>query len=529
VSRTRSNHSAFALLIAAHVMLLGLAAQEVCATNKTGDHQQNTGATEKADKADGSTEKATEDDSTAAAEKKSTDAKPDKESAKTHLVKTKPIKIELEFDGVFEAKNTTPIVLRPEQWSTLKVLKAVDHGTRVERGDLLVALDTEEIDQAIADLRKELKLAQISYEQAQTQLAVLEKTTKLNLEAAKRKIDAAREDYRFYDETARPLTYESAEKSLESAKNYLEYQQEELDQLEKMYASDDLTEETEAIVLRRARNALDRAKFSFKQSQASYDQLKNYLLPRHDISQKDAAERAELAYRIERETLPAALTKQRLEVEKQRVALERQREKLAELERDRAGMNVKAPTEGIVYYGDCIRGKWQSVQTYEKKLRRGGTLTPQDVFMTVVETHPLFVRAAVEEKQLTDLTVGLKGSVAPVAFPAEELPVIVQSVSLVPLDGKYDTTLSLGGKYSDVMPGMNGKVTLTVYEKEDGLSVPPQAIGSDDAKTKFVMKVNKNGKHQKVLVKTGRQTDQWVEIVAGLRPGDKVLAEFPQK
>ena len=49
----------------------------------------------------------------------------------------------------------------------------------------------------------------------------------------------------------RPFTLKSTEFSLKMTKEKLEYEEEELRQLEKMYKADDITEETEAIVLKR--------------------------------------------------------------------------------------------------------------------------------------------------------------------------------------------------------------------------------------------------------------------------------------
>ena len=48
------------------------------------------------------------------------------------------------------------------QWSSFTILKAAEHGKQVKQGELLIAFDPEKIDQAIDDLRTQLKLADIS-------------------------------------------------------------------------------------------------------------------------------------------------------------------------------------------------------------------------------------------------------------------------------------------------------------------------------------------------------------------------------
>jgi len=155
--------------------------------------------------------------------KPSSDAKPS-----AHTVKKGLLKIEVEIDGVFEAQQKREMSLRPQVWSGLTVLRSVEHGARVKQGDLLVALDLEKIDRAISDLRSERKLAALALKLAEEELHWLEKSTPLDLAAGERAQRIANEDLDRYHKVNRPMLVKSAHYLLESAKNSLEYQQEEL-------------------------------------------------------------------------------------------------------------------------------------------------------------------------------------------------------------------------------------------------------------------------------------------------------------
>src|SRR5262245_56740740 len=75
------------------------------------------------------------------AESKSDAAKPP-----THKVEKGPIKVEVSLKGVFESDDMTEVVLSPDAWtSSLSVVKAVEHGTPVRKGDLLLQLDLTKI------------------------------------------------------------------------------------------------------------------------------------------------------------------------------------------------------------------------------------------------------------------------------------------------------------------------------------------------------------------------------------------------
>ena len=66
--------------------------------------------------------------------------KPPASKPATHAVKKEPLKIEATLSGVFEAQKMTEISLKTEAWTMLSVVSAVEHGTHVSRGDLLVYL-----------------------------------------------------------------------------------------------------------------------------------------------------------------------------------------------------------------------------------------------------------------------------------------------------------------------------------------------------------------------------------------------------
>ena len=72
------------------------------------------------------------------------------------------------------------------------------------------------------------------------------------------------EDWKRFQEVDKPLMAKLTDFHLKAAQEALEYAEEEYRQLEKMYKADDLREETEKIVLRRAKAGVDRAKLGME-------------------------------------------------------------------------------------------------------------------------------------------------------------------------------------------------------------------------------------------------------------------------
>jgi len=472
-----------------------------------------------------------------AAEAKKEAAEPKKDAAvkpPTYVVKRGPLKIELSLEGVFEAQNMTEVVLRPQEWSGLSVLSAVEHGATVKRGDLLVALDLEKIDRVIADLRSEQQLTELAVEQGEQALRSLETFTPLDLSASQRAQRNANEDEKLFTEVNRPMLVKSNDFMLKMMQQYLEYYEEELRQLEKMYKADEITEETEEIVLKRARNQVEQAKFMVERAKVDHDQTAQTALPRMDEKTKDTAQRTALQWEKDKATLPLALKRQRLELEKLKVQKTRTDERLSKLLADRAMMTVKAPTDGIVYYGRCTRGKW-SAGLLGEGLRRGASVMPNDVFMTIVQSRPMSIRATIAEKDLQHLKAGLQGTAKATGYPDLKLMAIVDRVAAIPSAGfsGFDArlTVALDPQADPLVPGMTCSVKLIPYEKKDALAVPAAAVTTDeqDEQKHYVYVAVKDKPPKKQEVTLGKRADKQVEILSGLSEGDEIRLEPPKE
>jgi len=460
--------------------------------------------------------------------------KPPAPKSATHTVQKEPLKIEVALDGVFEAQEMSEISLDLDVWTMLTVVSAVEHGTRVKQGDLLVSLEREKIDRAISDLRAEHETSDLALKLAEQQLLTLEKTTPMNLAEGERSQKEVHEDLDYYFKVSRPMALESAEFSLKWSQENFAYQQEELRQLEKMYQADDLTEETEEIILRRARNDLARAKFSLKQSKIYHDRTVKVLMPRDDVAVKEAAQRVGLLWNETKVALPLTLKQQRLALEKLKLQRARSEENLKKLLADRAAMTVNAPMAGVVYYGKCVQGRFSGSPSGSSSLRAGVNLMPKQVLMTIVKPRPMAVLTNVVESQLHQVRAGIKGTAVPTGYPDVKLTAIVERVASIPTgSGSFDSriTVALDEKAETLMPGMTCKVTLVSYENKEALTVPPKCLKTDevDEEKHYVYLLDKAGKPQKQYVTLGKRTAAKVEILKGLSEKDEVLIEPPKE
>ena len=449
----------------------------------------------------------------------------------TAKVEKGTLKAEATLKGLLEPAQTAEGELKLKAWTApLKIKKIVAHGTAVNKGDVLVELDAEKIDKAIKETQADHEIARLALRQAEIDLPGLEKSLPLDLAAAERAKRHADEDLKKFVEVNRPNSEAGAEHNVKMAAHMLEYAREELRQLEKMYRSKDLTEETEEIILKRQRHQVESGEFMLKLMTLRRDQLLKVDLPRQEQSLRDNAVKQTLNMEKSRESLPLAVSQKRLALAKQRADYARADDKLKDTLADRAAFTVHAPADGVVYYGKFGKGQWSATATSVEKLHEGGSLSSDEVFLTVVAPRPLVLHATVEEKDVALFHKGLKGKATLTAFPELTLPaelVELGAVPSVPGSFRAKVAVQLGPGAEGVKPGMACAVKFVPFRKE-ALSVPAGAVFSDDEdEGHYVYLPSAKGKPTKRAVKVGKTVGGKTEIVEGLKEGDEILLAKP--
>lgn len=451
----------------------------------------------------------------------------------THTVSRGLVKVEKSYTAVFQPKATAELALRFQAWSQAEVVEAVEHGAQVKKGDVLVRFKTEDLDRAIADQKRSLEAARRSLKDSEELLAIMEKSVPFDLESLRIGLEQSEQDAKRYFEVERDLLVRSYEMSLRSAKESLDYERAELEQLEKMYKADDLTEETEELILRRQRSAVERAELSYLLAQDRHERLMGIDLPRRDAEMKRDLERIKLIAARSQITLPAALIEQRRSVEQQKIDLQRAEERLAKLEGDRKLLDCRAPCDGIAYYGAFNRGEWSGAATLQSKLKPGGTASKNDVLFTIVQLPTEKITFNVGEADLRWIEAGLEGSVEPKARPRTYLPVVVTRVAQVPFAAdKFEVTaeVTMPKRSLGVVPSMTGTARFLVYVKKDAVLVPSKAVFTEelDPTRRYVWVKGKADRPEKRPVEVGEPAGESLEILDGLREGETVLLEKPK-
>jgi HlyD family secretion protein len=449
----------------------------------------------------------------------------------THVVAPTPFLVEARLEGVFESTVMAEVSIDAKRWTQLVVDEAVPHGTRVKAGDVLVRLDTTKLDETVRDLEIAGRLADLGHGLLERELAMLEKATPLQLELALRNRRMVAEDLARYETQEAALAAADNDMALQAARFRSESAEEELEQLEKMYMQDELTEETEEIVLKRARFGVDIARFNARFMEDRHDRFAALELPRRLESMRRTALLSELDLERAQTALPVAVDRMRLELEKSTHERRKAAENLADLEADRTLMTILAPVDGVVYYGRWQQGKWIDSEQAAGRLRPGGKLDPRTVFLTVVDGSKLIVRAGVPEKDLAHVEPGREAVIVPRSFPDRRLRGAVTAISDVPVAaGRFEAVIEPQGVGPPLVAGMGAETRVVVARLPDAIAVPKKAVFADelDDSQRYVYVAAAAGKPpQRRPVAVGRANDTLVEVTAGLAQGDVILLEKP--
>lgn len=491
-----------------------------------GDDDDNGDDEEEADEVEAegkAKEEKTEEKATDEKDEKADEKKSDR---KTHTVKAGPLKIQLEADGAFVSREMSPVEIDPEAWSSFEIVDIVEHGTTVHKGQTLIKFDDEDLKDTIEELELDQKINELSIIKAEQELPRLEKSIDMAYEQAERSLDEAETDYKNYQDVDRDIILRSIDLSLKRAEQMAENAHEELDQLEKMYDADDLTEETEEIVLKRQRAAVEQADFALERAKLSHERSLELLLPRNDIEEKETLERVKLSYQRAKTSSETDLNRARYELEKAKRARADSLEKHAKLTSDLSLLEIKAPADGVVYYGSCTDGEWSDMASLIEKLKPENKAPTGQTLMTVVAADDLYVQSKLKESDVPDVEEGQKATVVPTASSDNKLDAKVSKVSSIPVaQGKFSLELELTGSDhpSWLVAGMSGKVKITTYETDDALLVPKKAVHSEegDEDSKYVWLVD-GDEVEKQAVKVGKTKGDDMEIVDGLDEGDVV-------
>ena len=202
---------------------------------------------------------------------------------------------------------------------------------------------------------------------------------------------------------------------------------------------------------------------------------------------------------------------------------------LAAARRDLEDTVIKASSSGIAIHYEAYR------EGSKRKPREGDRVLQNQPLLYLPDISSMIVKTQVREIDLHKIEVGQSCTVAVDAYPDT---VYTGTVSFVGALASENLRLGRGEKYFELTvvltdsddrlrPGMTARVSILSDRVQDQLVIPVQAVFEEGGLT-FCYTYREEG-FKKVGVTTGRQNEDLVVILSGLKPGDRVSLVKPDR
>jgi hypothetical protein len=137
--------------------------------------------------------------------------------------------------------------------------------------------------------------------------------------------EIAKEEHAYFTNTLRKAKADHATEAMKRTEQILSNQREELKQLSKMYEADDITENTEEIILVRQQDAVASAEFALRMESLDHKRMLEVTLPREAKTLEDAERDTALALKKAEADIPRSVEASMLALDSLKIAHKRQR------------------------------------------------------------------------------------------------------------------------------------------------------------------------------------------------------------
>jgi HlyD family secretion protein len=429
-----------------------------------------------------------------------------------------------ELEATYEAVESAELKLKLEAFQgELTILKVAAAGELVKKGDLLFSLDKSPIEKQIAALENDLRVARATAEKQAADLAIGATADALALLQAQTALKDAETTLKSFEEVDGKHMVAQVELNVKFMEDALHDQTEELAQLEKMYKTEELTNATSEIVVRRARRNLERTKTALDMGRVEAANVKTVKYPQMHQTHAHAIEVARNGLDAVKSAQTLSKVQREVEAAKSRMALAQLEEQAAKLKKDLAAFEWRAPIDGRVFYGQFQHGAWATAEQVTPMLAAGEKAQAGQVLLTVCGPRTR-ARADLAEADYFDVGPGLEASVAPAAAPEAKAEGTIQKKSATAAmkgaGASFELRIDFKEPPADLLPGMKGKVTIKGKELQDVVLVPSNAVASQAGKC--TLSVSKDGKTAPREVTVGKSDGKLTQIKTGLEAGEKV-------
>lgn len=424
-------------------------------------------------------------------------------------------------------RNRDRVIIANEVEGRTTILWIVDEGEYVEKGDLLVELDSSALEERLLAREISLQNAEAAYVRAEQNLEVTRSQTQSEISAAELSYRFAKLDLEKYlgedGEYAQQLSRLQAD---------IDIAQEEMLRSEQVHRdSGELAEKgfITALELEGDRLAFQRAQVNLQLARGQLTLLQNYTHDRTLQQLQSDVEQASEQLNRTRMRAHADMVQAKADYQAKKQELAYEKLQLTRLEEQIAKCTLRATSAGMVVYETSANpGRWGT----REPLEAGQEVRERQELIYLPASEGMVADISVHESSLDRIRVGMPATVTVPARPGQQFSGTVRRIAPMP-DAQslwmnpdltvYATQIEV--EADNLRTGMSCQVEIIVEELEDVVYVPVQAVVRQGMQH-FVYVVNSRRTEARP-VQIGLDNNRMVHIREGLEPGEMVLLTPP--
>lgn len=283
-----------------------------------------------------------------------------------------------------------------------------EEGVYVDSGDVLVIMETEELEKAISDAQIELEQAVAARIQAEEKLDIQDRQNTSDIQAAEVKLQIAELELERYQSGEVPKLLREARLKVDKCTVDLQLAQEDLVGMEDYVAKGYFTKkdfEQRKLALREATEALETAR-------KDLELLQQFQIPKDQAQKRSEVDQAKTNLDLVVRKAKSELAQKQADAEQRRFIERLRVDRLKELQERLSKMQIRAPSAGLVIYGDDSR--WYT----RRDIQVGMDVWRGRVIMTLPDLSEMDLLVSINEVDLDKVEEGQSAKVVLDAYPS---------------------------------------------------------------------------------------------------------------
>ena len=416
-----------------------------------------------------------------------------------------------------------------------KLTWIAEENASVKKGDVVIRFETQDLLENIDERKLNLETKQKSLDIAKEEKRILLSENQSSLRVARDAVVSSEEAHaRYYKYDGRKMKGD-LERGIDAAGETLLKAKEayriRMDAIGNTIYNDGAAKEKALAELEKLKSALKQKEQGYSAAKFSLRIFKKYTYPNTLTSKINALEHSRLNHEKVKVRTASMVIQKDEGITRIENRIKRDKKELKRVEGYLPMMEVKAPVDGIMVYGDVDQRGEQRV-----KIEVGMECYRHRVLATIPEMNHLIVNFEIPEQFHHRITEGASVIITPDAIPSLKVTGKVDTIAVVPVHQVswdrtspkiYRSKITLDAQNPDLVSGMNVRIEIIEEIIKQVVNVPVEAVFEEEGE--YFVYLKAVGKTQKQGVELGKSNDQYVHIAKGLEVGDRVYLYSPYK